>query len=339
MVNVGKIRVVLLAGAKTADDAVAQAERARISYDSTPVPVAPEFKYLGVVFHCCDPLGESAAAGRAAVARFAAAEFEARCSKLGLEAARLLLLLFHSLVDSTLSYAAAVWAPGLAAAAASRRVVHGADGNSSQLSPAELQHHRFLRRLLGLPWRTPIPVLLAEAGEVPLYVRWLRRAAQFWNSLLETGEGSLMQQALQASLDLAADSARVPVAQQPWAAQLARAMQLAGVQFDPQERQPLNEDDVQRAAMQRHLQRVAAAAASGGGRMEHYFMHVRPDCLSWDSYCMPAYLAEVRELRCRRGLTELRTGLHWGREETDRVRAGGPPPPRPAHLPALSRRH
>ena len=141
---------------------------------------------------CNTQSGESAAPGRAAVARFAAAEFEARCSQLGIEAARLLLLLFHSLVDSTLSYAAAVWAPGLAAAAAVRPVVGGAAGASSSPSAAEMQHHRFLRRLLGLPARTPIPVLLAEAGEMPLYVRWLMSAARFWNSLFEAAEGSLM---------------------------------------------------------------------------------------------------------------------------------------------------
>ena len=325
-VNVTKTKIVLLAGGSSATEAMAQAERARIRYQGSPVPVASEFKYLGVVFHCSTTLGESAAPGRAAVARFAAAEFEARCSQLGIEAARLLLLLFHSLVDSTLSYAAAVWAPGLAAAAAVRPVVGGAAGASSSPSAAEMQHHRFLRRLLGLPARTPIPVLLAEAGEMPLYVRWLMSAARFWNSLLEAAEGSLMQQALKASLDLAASHTSLRPAKQPWAAQLAFAMQRAGVQFDPQLLQPLSLDDVQREAMARHLQRVTTAAAAGGGRMQHYFVRVRPDCLSWDSYGMPAYLVEVRELRCRRALTELRTGLHWGREETDRLRAGGPAP-------------
>jgi hypothetical protein len=33
---------------------------------------------------------------------------------------------------------------------------------------------------------------------------------------------------------------------------------------------------------------------------------------------MPDYLSEVRKRHCRRGLTELRTGLHWGAEETGR---------------------
>lgn len=65
---------------------------------------------MGVVFHCCHPIGESAALARAGVARFAAAMFEGRCAELGLQATRLLLILYSTFVDSTLSYTAAVWA-------------------------------------------------------------------------------------------------------------------------------------------------------------------------------------------------------------------------------------
>ena len=53
-------------------------------------------------------------------------------------------------------------------------------------------------------------------------------------------------------------------------------------------------------------------------RIRHYFWEVRPECLQPDGYDLPEYLTEVRERRCRRGLTELRTGLHWGAEETGR---------------------
>ena len=70
--------------------------------------------------------------------------FEGRCADLGLEASRLLLLLYDQLVDSTLSYAAATWAPGLAAAAIQQGVTGGV------LSEAEKQHAATLRRLLGL---------------------------------------------------------------------------------------------------------------------------------------------------------------------------------------------
>jgi len=159
-------------------------------------------------------------------------------------------------------------------------------------------------------------------------VRWLMQAARVWNGVVATPEGSLMQQVLQANLDLAADCEGVPAARLPWAAQLERSLRLVGVQFDPQQRQRLSVDGVQLAAMQRHLQRVAeAAAAVGASRLAHYFQRVRPECLSPDGYGRPAYLSRVRELRCRQGLTELRSGLHWGREEVDRRLGKLRPPP------------
>ena len=107
---------------------------------------------------------------------------------LGLEAAKLLLTLYDVLVDSTLSYAGAVWAPRLAMAAAARLVVSGGDGRSTPLSEPELQHLRFLRRLLVLPRSTPAATILAEAGQPPLHARCLRQATRLWNSLVTAPE-------------------------------------------------------------------------------------------------------------------------------------------------------
>lgn len=304
----------LLSGASTEAAALRRTKDAQLTYAGNCIEAVTEFKYLGVIFHCCKPIGESAAAGRAAAARFAAAQFDGRCAELGLEAARLLLQLFDTFVDATLSYAAAVWAVGPAAAAAAKPVV-----GAGSLSAAELQHLRFLRRLLGLPQATPTATLLAEAGQPPLYVSWLRRAARFWNSLLAAPQGSLMQQTLQASLALAADCDDVPETAQPWAAQLTRSMQLIGVAFDPQQQQQLDAAAMRTAALRHHLELVRLAAAKPEHtRVRHYFYAVRPDCLSPDAYELPAYICDVRERRCRRGLTELRTGMHWGSEETGR---------------------
>ena len=109
------------------------------------------------------------------------------------------------MVDSTLSYGAAVWSPGLALAAVQRLGTQaGAAGGGSGLSAAEQQHYRTLRRLLGLPQRAPRATVLAETGEPPLHVHWLARTARFWNSLVAAPEGSLMRQVLDASLQLAA---------------------------------------------------------------------------------------------------------------------------------------
>jgi hypothetical protein len=129
-----------------------------------------------------------------------------------------------------------------------------------------------------------------------------------------------MQQALDASLALAAEcgsSSRVPLSRQPWVAQLERGMHAVGLEFDPQQREQLDTDSVRQAALAQHLQRVEAALPAHT-RMRHYFWEVRPECLQPDWYGLPEYLTEVRERRCRRGLAELRTGLHWGAEETGR---------------------
>ena len=66
----------------------------------------PQFKYLGIIFHSSQPLGESVAAGRAAVARFAAAQVDARCEELGpAGGSPPVLMMFDNMVDSMLSYA------------------------------------------------------------------------------------------------------------------------------------------------------------------------------------------------------------------------------------------
>ena len=262
-VNVVKTKVMLLSGAADEQTAMQRVRRARHTFDGAPVAGVAAFKYLGLVFHCTQPVGEAAAEGRARVARFAAASFEGRCTALGLEAARLLLSLYRQMVDSTLSYGAAVWSPGLALAAVRRLGTQaGAAGGGSGLSAAEQQHYRTLRRLLGLPQRAPRATVLAETGEPPLHAHWLARTARFWNSLVAAPEGSLMRQVLDASLQLAAEHTpsrhRGPhgIAQLPWAAQLQSALTEAGIAADLQQRQPLQPEAVQEAALQHYLQHL-----------------------------------------------------------------------------------
>ncbi len=60
-VNLAKTKVVLLAGADSEEDALQRVQSARLTYGGGMLEAAPEFKYLGVVFHCCRPIGESAA--------------------------------------------------------------------------------------------------------------------------------------------------------------------------------------------------------------------------------------------------------------------------------------
>ncbi|KAI7843528.1 hypothetical protein COHA_002770 [Chlorella ohadii] len=74
---------------------------------------------------------------------------------------------------------------------------------------------------------------------------------------------------------------------------LQRALEAAGVPFDPQQREQLRPDAVQQAAMQHYLQRVAEAAERpGASRLRHYFCSVRPSSLSTDGYCLPSYISQ-----------------------------------------------
>ena len=124
-------------------------------------------------------------------------------------------------------------------------------------------------------------------------------------------DDSLLGRALQTSIQLAADSAGQPVAEQPWAAQLARGLQHIGVPSQPEQRERIELAGVRRAALQWHLDRVDAAT-DGHSRLRHYFRQVRPECLDPDSCGLPAYVSEVRGRQRRRALAELRTGIHWG---------------------------
>ncbi|PSC67187.1 hypothetical protein C2E20_9123 [Micractinium conductrix] len=146
-------------------------------------------------------------------------------------------------------------------------------------------------------------VLMAPAG--PL-LKLLRPAAlgtaRFWNSLVEAPEGSLMRQVLDASLQLAADHTpsrhRGPhgIAQMPWAAQLQSALAEAGIAADLQQRQPLQPEAVQEAALQHYLQHLQTAVQRrGASRLQHYFDCVRPECLEVAGYGMAPYLVETQE--------------------------------------------
>lgn len=219
-------------------------------------------------------------------------------------------------------------------AAAARPVVSGGAGRSTPLSEPELQHLRFLRRLLALPRSTPAATILAEAGQPPLHARWLRQAARLWNSLVTAPEGSMPRLVVQAAAVVAVDCADVPPQRQPWAAQLAHSLRAVGLTFEPLHMDKISPDGTQQATLRLHLARVTQETPAHT-RLRHYFCDVRPECCSLDGYGRPPYVTEVRERRCRRGLTELRTGMHWGAEEQGR-RTGTPREQRVCpHCPAL----
>ena len=155
-----------------------------------------------------------------------------------------------------------------------------------------------------------IGVVLAEAGELPLYVRWLGRAARFWNSLLHQPADSLEHQALVASVQLAAEQRPgvQPGHWGPWAAQLAAAIRAVGVDFEPTQLQPLCPYALETAVLERHPQRVASATGHGCHTKLQHYANVRSGSLTADNYGPAAFLDEVRTVALRQPLAEVRAG-------------------------------
>jgi hypothetical protein len=308
-VNTVKTKLLLMSGQRTQQAALQAAQQAGLTFGGSPIEAVTSFKYLGITFHASTCL-----AGAAAPARTKAAlhNSRARCAALGIEAPRVQLRLFSTLVDSVLSYGAEVWGVQLAAKAAA--------GIGSTGCEAERLHLSFLRQLLGVRQGTPSAVVLAETGEQPLWARWVLRAVRLWNKALAVEEGSLLRQAAFASVGLAAAEGSRQAARQPWAQQLAAAMAAVGMQLDLANPRPVSVAAVRSSCQQRQLQMLQTAASRpGASKLQHYTEGICGGKLDTASLAVPAaYLLAVRE-RCRRqALAQWVTGSFWGREETGR---------------------
>ena len=311
-VNIDKTKLMLLSGRRTQHAAQQTAEAAGLTFAGQQLAAVTSFKYLGIAFHSSTCLAGAAAPARAQLARLAMHNCRTRCAEVGIEAAPVQLRLFGTMVDSVLSHGAEVWGVQLAAkAACCHRGSAGSEAEKLQLS--------YLRHLLGVRQSTPNAALLAETGERPLWQRWLRRAAKLWNKTLEERPGSLLQQALLSSVQLA-DGAH-PLAQQSWAAQLAAGLAAVGMQLDLQQPAPVDLGELGEAAQRRQLAQLQEALAKGGAsRLEHYVhnvvgaLNLAPAMFGQRE----TYLDAVRRRQDREALAQLRTGSHWGAEETGR---------------------
>ena len=311
-VNIDKTKLMLLSGRRTQHAAQQTAEAAGLTFAGQQLAAVTSFKYLGIAFHSSTCLAGAAAPARAQLARLAMHNCRTRCAEVGIEAAPVQLRLFGTMVDSVLPHGAEVWGVQLAAkAACCHRGSAGSAAEKLQLS--------YLRHLLGVRQSTPNAALLAETGERPLWQRWLRRAAKLWNKTLEERPGSLLQQALLSSVQLA-DGAH-PLAQQSWAAQLAAGLAAVGMQLDLQQPAPVDLGELGEAAQRRQLAQLQEALAKGGAcRLEHYVhnvvgaLNLAPAMFGQRE----TYLDAVRRRQDREALAQLRTGSHWGAEETGR---------------------
>lgn len=168
---------------------------------------------------------------------------------------------------------------------------------------------------LGVSVATPTPVVLAEMGERPLWMRWLQRGVHFLNRCLQAGDGSLVRRALVASCNLAADGDK-----QCWAAHLHQALDAVGLQLDLQQLIPVGKASIKAACWERQAHMLnLAASRPGASRLQHYVVGVNGGAVTAASISVQQpYLRAVRERQRRQALAQLRVGSHWGAEEKGR---------------------
>jgi hypothetical protein len=311
-VNTVKTKLMLLSGARTQQQALEAAQRAGLTFGSAQLEAVHSFKYLGITFSAATCLAGSAAPVRARAGHLALHNCRARCAELGVQAVAVRLQLFSTMVDSVLSYGAEVWAMQLVAKAVT-------SNRCSSGSKAEALYLGYLRQQLGVRQSTPSAVVLTEMGELPLWLRWLKRAARLWNRLLAQPPDSLLRRALGASLALALEAPAGQLARRPWAGQLAEAMAGIGMPLDLQQPAPIGRKALERCGLEHHLRQLGdAATREGASKLRHYVEHVRGGRLEAECYGRVQYLDVVRERGRREALAQLRTGSHWGAEETGR---------------------
>ena len=289
------------------------------------------------MFSTAAAFAAAAAPERVSKAQAAMYGTRARCAELGVESAAVQQQLFTTMVTPILTYGAEVWAPQLIPKAA--QASHTGGGSKSE----QLQI-RYLRHLLGVRLNTPVSTILAETGELPLWIRWLEQAVRLWNHAAEEPEGSLIRIALAANTHLALHSPAAQLARQTWSRQLASSLSILGLELDLATLSPIPIADLRTTALAHHLSLCHTASLAPGATMFHYyFQEVCGGDLTPDTYGPAAYLADVRKRHHRQALAQIRTGSHWLTESTGRMRriprdqrtcptcTTAPPPP-----PALS---
>ena len=321
----------------TAESMLATAKRARLTFAGEELAAVSTFTYLGTMFSSADAFAAAAAPERVRKARAAMYSNRARCAELGLESAAVQQQLFTTMVTPILTYGAEVWAPQLIPKAATAS--HTGGGSKSE----QLQI-QYLRHLLGVRQNTPVAAILAETGELPLWIRWLEQAVRLWNYAASEPEDSLVHIALAANTHLALHSPAAQLARQTWSKQLASSLSILGLELDLAAPAPIPTTDLRTTALAHHLSLCTAASLAAGATMFHYyFQEVLGGDLSPDTYGPAAYLADVRKRHHRQALAQIRTGSHWLTESTGRMRrtpreqrtcptctTTPPPPPAPS---------
>jgi len=297
--NPAKTKVVVF-GAKKATMAD---ETVGVSVGGSVVEVVHEFSYLGMALESSTVMGGSVPASRAQSGVRAMHNLRRRMTSLRLLDISVQHRLFDVMVESVLSYGAAVWSPEVLSRGRSL-------GN-----PCEKVHLSFLRGMLGVRQATAGSVVLAEVGRWPLERRWVQRTARFYNKLVSQPESSLLRRALVSSADLAALSPNRSV-HQSWLAHWRDALALWNVPLDVDCLPTLHVGDVVDRWETWYLDTVRSAS----GTKIHHYVHGLREGLPLAEYGPAEYLDHRFPRSVRRALTQFRVGSHFLHEETGRWR-------------------
>ena len=139
--------------------------------------------------------------------------------------------------------------------------------------------------------------------------------AKFWNKLLLEPERSLLGRALRSSCRLALGPAgSKPIARQPWAGQVAVALQQVGITLDLGSPSPLSIQGVVTAWKDWYLDKTRQL----DGTKIHFYVHQVRGGLPAEEYLPADYLAVVPRRQRRRPMSQLKMGAHWLMEEKGR---------------------
>ena len=215
-------------------------------------------------------------------------------------APQLLCELFNIIVRPGLEYGVEIWGAEYLAGHERSPTIGHPDTNQLYLG--------FLRQVLGVRRSTPTAVVLFELGQWPLWCRWGKLVARYWERVWELPATRLVRQAVALSLEMAAPQGPMtPPHQLVWAAQVQRFLQSFESHTFP-DAGPLRvqADAVQAAGRTVYTQWLRDSSSS---KIKSYFQ-LRCDGNIPSSPSMAVYLRVLHTPSQRRVLARFRTGSH-----------------------------
>lgn len=270
-----------------------------LTYDGVEVEQLEAFSYLGVQLHAHRRMAHAIDIKVESGTR-AAHMFFAQCREMHITDPVALIELFRAIVLPIVQYGHEVWAPSMLCMA-------HPDNN-----PADTLWRWVLRRVLGLRAGTPNDVLLVEAGQLPCRIDFIVSLAKYWNRLVSMRGDRLVKDAFLESIKLMPHCSKPHSVKASWATQVVSLLSpVADPLTADGKPQRVNVKSVRDNLHKAFLQSVSDSRSS----MTLSYLKIT-GALNCATYGPAVHLQAVQHNRCRRALTQLRTGSHWLRIAT-----------------------